>query len=66
MEQEREEASGGKEEVGLPDLDLGIELLGEKPEAVSAGQATASVKVRNTPEMVRRGHVWDVGQRVQG
>ena len=66
MEQEREELRSSKVEPGLSDLDLGVELLGQQPEAVGTGQAAVLDGVSDALEMFRWCVVRERSQWVHG
>jgi hypothetical protein len=66
VEQEGEETSSFKVEPGLPDLDLGVELLGQQPEVMRTGQAAVLDGVRDALEMFRWRAVREPGQWIQG
>jgi len=66
VEQEGEELRGPKVEPGLPQLDLGVEMLGQQPEAMRPGQAAVLDGVRNALEVFRCCAVGEQSQWVQG
>ena len=53
MEQEGEQLVGGKVQPGLANLGLGIEPLGQEPEAVGSRQAATADRVGDTAQVVR-------------
>jgi hypothetical protein len=66
VKQEGEELRGSKGKPGLPDLDLGVELLGQQPETVGTRQAATLDWVRNALDMFRWRAVRKRSQWVKG
>ena len=62
MEQEREQFGRCEVETRQPNLDQGIELLGQEPEVVGTLQAAAFGQVGDAVEMLGRRGAWHVGQ----
>lgn len=66
MEQEGEQLIRREVQAGLPGLDQGVELLGQKPEAIGAFQATTLRGVGDAVEVSRGYGVRQLDQGVEG